>query len=90
MKGKAPISAIPFSNHEDEPQNAEQSAKILAQHYRKNFCNVNTLQSKLNSYIERATQDPTDYEYNESFNLHELNKEIDSLRTKSSMRKVSK
>ena len=87
MRGKAPISVIPFSNHKDEPQNAEQSAEMLAQHYRKNFCNVNTLQSKLNSYIELATQDPTDYEYNRPFKLHELNKEIDTLRTKSSMGK---
>ena len=53
MRGKAPISVIPFSNYKAEPQNAKQSAEMLAQHYRRNFCNVNTLQSKQNSYIER-------------------------------------
>ena len=30
MKGRAPNSIIPFSNHKDEPPDPEQSAEILA------------------------------------------------------------
>ena len=88
MKGRAPNSIIPFSNHKDEPQDSKQSAEKFAQHYWKKISNQSTPPNKRISYVEQAFLDmTTNQDYNRQFEYHKLSSENKNLKQNPSFEK---
>ena len=85
MRGTAPSSAIPFSNQNDEPQDAEQCAEMLAQHNKERFTSTTNLSREQLEIIRQATQSPNDSDYNQPFTQHELSGALNVVKCKSSM-----
>ena len=85
MEGTIPSSAIPFSNHKDEPLNNSDCAEMLARHYKGKFSNSIILDNDQNHCIQEACRNSTIDSYNLPFSAHEMEAAIKSLKNKSSI-----